>query len=252
MEALRFEGVEDLEHLAEENKFFEIFKLPYELQMFAIARLRYPDLMDFCKLGRTTPSKKVAKICGDNYFWEIKTKRDFSARFPETESRYPIYTTDWKSEYIYYLKELETDLVTAMKNNNIELFYELLEFGIDPSVEDNKAIRWASFQGNTEIVKMLLEDPRVDPSAENNWAIQSASIHGHTEVVRLLLEDPRVDPSANNNQAIIIASLKEYKDIVKLLLEDERMVLSADEKDRVDRGPFKPSVQPFNRSTVQP
>ncbi len=230
MEYLTFEDVENLEHLAEENKFFEIFELPYELQMFAIARLRYPDLIEFCKLGRTTPSKKVAKICEDDYFWEIKTKRDFSARFPEVKSDYPTHTTDWKSEYKYYLVELEHDLITAARNNEVELTKELLEFGVDPSADDNGAISWASRNGHTSIVKLLLEDPRVNPSANNNEAIRLASEDGHTSTVKVLLEDPRIDPSASNNYAIRWALRNIHVDIVKMLLEDERIDLSADDK----------------------
>jgi hypothetical protein len=43
---------------------------------------------------------------------------------------------------------------------------------------------------------MLLGDSRVEPSADDNWAIEEAAENGHTEVVRLLLNDPRVDRSA--------------------------------------------------------
>ena len=45
----------------------------------------------------------------------------------------------------------------------------------------------------------ILSDSRVDPSAENNYAIKLASHFGHQEVVKLLLSDARVDPSARNN-----------------------------------------------------
>ena len=46
-----------------------------------------------------------------------------------------------------------------------------------------------------EVVKLLLQDPRVDPSYQNNYAIILASENGHVEVVKLLLQDPRVDPN---------------------------------------------------------
>ena len=50
-----------------------------------------------------------------------------------------------------------------------------------------------------EVVKLLLTDKRVNPSANNNFAIRWASRNGHTKVVKLLLADERVDPSANDN-----------------------------------------------------
>ena len=46
----------------------------------------------------------------------------------------------------------------------------------------------ASENGHTEVVKLLLADPRVDPAAGNNWAIRFASENGHTEIVKLLLD----------------------------------------------------------------
>ena len=46
-----------------------------------------------------------------------------------------------------------------------------------------------------EVVQELLKDKRVDPSANNNYAIRWASEKGHLEVVQELLKDNRVDPS---------------------------------------------------------
>jgi hypothetical protein len=68
----------------------------------------------------------------------------------------------------------------------------------------------ASKNGHIEVVKLLLNHPKVDPSAVNNYgmnsidliivlAIRLASEKGHIEVVKLLLNHPKVDPSANNN-----------------------------------------------------
>ena len=94
---------------------------------------------------------------------------------------------------------------------------------VDPSENDNWAIRIASQNGYVEIVRLLLADPRVDPFATNNWAIRYASENGHIEVVRLLLEDSRVDPSDQNNYAIRCASLNRHLGVVRLLLTDYRV-----------------------------
>jgi hypothetical protein len=56
--------------------------------------------------------------------------------------------------------------------------------------------------GHLFIVERLLADPRVDPSADNNCAIRWASSKGHLAIVERLLADPRVDPVAGNNAAI--------------------------------------------------
>ena len=66
---------------------------------------------------------------------------------------------------------------------------------VDPSADEQYAIRWASGNGHLPVVERLFQDPRVDPSAEKQSAIRSASQNGHVEVIRFLLHDPRVDPS---------------------------------------------------------
>ena len=49
----------------------------------------------------------------------------------------------------------------------------------------------ASTFGKSDIVKLLLADPRVDPPEDNNDAIIRASYFGNSEVVKLLLADDR-------------------------------------------------------------
>ena len=69
---------------------------------------------------------------------------------------------------------------------------------------------------------MLLLDPRVDPSAQNNKAIRIASENGHIEVVEILLKDPRVDPSVKNNKAARRARLYGHLAVATRLLRDPR------------------------------
>jgi ankyrin repeat protein len=92
-----------------------------------------------------------------------------------------------------------------------------LENGLDTSLSNNKPIKYASSNGYTETVRLLLSDPRVNPAIENNYPIGMASNGGHTEVVKLLLNNPHVDPSDDDNYAIIIAAEKGHFEIVKLL-----------------------------------
>ena len=82
-----------------------------------------------------------------------------------------------------------------------------------------------------EKVKLLLSDPRVNPSVNNNFAIQYASGNDILEVVKLLLSDPRVDPSDYNNAAIRSASKNDHIEIVKLLLFDPRVNSTFDWRD---------------------
>jgi hypothetical protein len=80
-------------------------------------------------------------------------------------------------------------LCWAINNDQILAVNSLLKDPrIDPSVNENYAIRYASDNGYKEIVEVLLQDRRVDPAAQNNCAIRWSSCHGHLEIVALLLQ----------------------------------------------------------------
>jgi ankyrin repeat protein len=114
-------------------------------------------------------------------------------------------------------ERLESAIRFASGYGNVEVVKLLLnDPRVDPSAHDNYAIRWASRNGHVEVVKLLLNDPRVDPSADNNCAIRWASRNGHVEVVKLLLNYPRVDPSAYNNDAMRCAPENGHAEVVKL------------------------------------
>ena len=120
--------------------------------------------------------------------------------------------------------------------NNLWLIDKLItNFKVDPSNDDNCAIRCVSCHGRLAIVNRLLQDSRVDPSADDNYAIRKASENGHVEVVERLLLDPRdcakaqstsglsqtrVDPSDCDNYAICTASTNGHAKVVERLLED--------------------------------
>ena len=108
--------------------------------------------------------------------------------------------------------------IIDLNTENFEAVRLLLQDNrVDPSADNNYAIRKASENGHTEIVKLLLQDYRVNPADVNNYAICSTSLNGHTEIVKLLLQDNRVN-SSNLNGVIVWASGKNHTEIVKLLI----------------------------------
>ncbi len=125
--------------------------------------------------------------------------------------------SNWKLIYDNLIEDFEGKVnLKEAQMGNTHLIHE------QSSLFGSKALIASSKKNHTEVVKILLADPRVNPSAEDNDAIKSASTNGHAEVVKLLLDDGRANPSANNNYAIIIASRYNHPEVVKLLLEDER------------------------------
>lgn len=94
---------------------------------------------------------------------------------------------------------------------------------LDPSVNDNIVIRWASKKGHDKEVERVLKDERVDPTVRGNYPIRRASANGYHKVVRILLKDERVDPTAGSNEPIKMACINEHCKVMNLLLEDKRV-----------------------------
>lgn len=57
---------------------------------------------------------------------------------------------------------------------------------------DNRALVLACQHDDVQTVELLLEDERFDPTIDNNDALRTASEHRRSEVVHLLIRDPRV------------------------------------------------------------
>jgi hypothetical protein len=81
----------------------------------------------------------------------------------------------------------------------------------------------AARDGHIAVVERLLQDERVDPSADNNYAVRLAARDGHIAVVERLLQDERVDPSAGDNYAVRWAAENGHLAVVERLLEDDRV-----------------------------
>ena len=64
-------------------------------------------------------------------------------------------------------------------------------------------------------ISKILEHPKIDPSVNGNSAIKIAIALGDIELVKLLLEDPRVDK--NSNDVIEFANKKGNEEIIKLI-----------------------------------
>ena len=77
--------------------------------------------------------------------------------------------------------------------------------------------------GDIPKIISLLQNPDINPSMNNNASIRYATAYNQTEVVRLLLLDSRVNAADCNNHAIKLACENDYTEIVKLLLSDCRV-----------------------------
>ena len=207
--------------------------LPKDMMDELVNKLEGKDLIHMCSI-----SNRLRAICDDK-FWSMKIKQllldEKNVDPEELKAIFKINNLKLLYYYLYRRDQLKIPLDTksklfidAVRVGNTEVVKLLLEDPrINPADDNNLAIGLASQNGYIEIVKLLLKDPRVDPSADEDYAIRMSSERGKTEVVRLLLKDDRVDPSAYNNWAIRWAIHERNTEVARLLLEDRRVDPSA-------------------------
>ena len=80
----------------------------------------------------------------------------------ELMDEYGEYLKPYSKEYIKTKINLN-DITEVSEYGLLDQVKKLINQGVDPSVNNNDAIYLASKNGHTEVVKLLLNDPRVDP-----------------------------------------------------------------------------------------
>ena len=95
------------------------------------------------------------------------------------------------------LKKLKIDLFTilqlACEHNSVICVSELLEeYGVDPSAENNLAIRLAVQHSKLEVVNVLLKDSRINPQTALHLAFSVPCNYRSKNVLKRLASDPRV------------------------------------------------------------
>lgn len=102
----------------------------------------------------------------------------------------------------------------ACRKGDVELVKILvLDGNVEPNINDDCAIRWASFYGHVKVVEFLLEDMRVDPSSKNNWAFEKAMLAQNFKTALRLLSDKRVARRCHSENTF--AFLFAYTDLCK-------------------------------------
>ena len=93
----------------------------------------------------------------------------------------------WKSDKVF--------LHPRKKLWTTNMFKKLIKEGADPKANNSQALRYASYNGHLDIVKLLI--PLSDPKADDSEALRYASRYGHLDIVKLLI--PLSDPKAVEN-----------------------------------------------------
>jgi ankyrin repeat protein len=111
----------------------------------------------------------------------------------------------------------EKMLIEACEHGLIKVVEALIKSEVDVTINDNFAIRWASYNGQDTIVQLLI-DVGADCTTCNNEAIRWASKNGHLKVVDILIANG-ADVTADCNEAIRKASMNGHLEIVRSLIK---------------------------------
>lgn len=111
-----------------------------------------------------------------------------------------------------------------IKYGRTEILKLLLEIPkVDPTVLENLPLLLTKYYGHLDTMFVLLNDALVDPSCRNNLMLMIWAAHnGLTDLVKFLLKDDRVDPSAKMIDAVFLACNSNHSEVVKLLMHDAR------------------------------
>ncbi|MDJ0597039.1 MAG: ankyrin repeat domain-containing protein [Pleurocapsa sp. MO_226.B13] len=123
---------------------------------------------------------------------------------------------------------MKTNLVYAVKHNDLELAKELITKGADVNQKDssgNSLLIVSSADGNAEIVQLLLESGAALSAVDANMkatALHAAAYLGHPEVMKLLIKqgiDLNIQGPYNGYTALHDAVLRNNTEGVKILVE---------------------------------
>ena len=127
------------------------------------------------------------------------------------------------------------ELIDAVEQGDVKKIKQLLDAGIDPNSEDDDTVYTilytATESGNTEIVKLLLEngadvDAVVDYGQQDGTPLIKASFDGHAKIAEILLEAGADIEATNDNMfefepgptALFYATSNGHADVVRILL----------------------------------
>ena len=192
--------------------------LPHEIRGLIVSKCDISTLSQYFKTAKWTREE----LRDNEWFWEIKTREDFSGLW-EIE----IQPEGWKSTYVYYRNKGGNEFLNCLYNDNIKRVQKLLGVGISPNFRftfengfsrhhsrRDTVLIGASLYGNLKIVEELLKSG-ANPNLQNLdglTALITASDQGYRDIIQLLLKG-----GANLNlqngkgeTALMMASMRGY------------------------------------------
>lgn len=129
----------------------------------------------------------------------------------------PLTDKDKAKKIVMSQFDLEEQFITAVQGGDWSYAGKLMRRGVDVTVRDNIAVKYAAEQGRTDVVEALL-DKGADLHASDDLPLRDAAQNGHLKTVKLLI-DRGADIAAEDNEALRNAAEKGHTDVARVLLE---------------------------------
>jgi hypothetical protein len=200
---------------------YQVRRLPADIDLlYILAEQNCPDLIDL--VMRNLPCQRSQNGRYGNPIFAAIVKDNRQAF--EALTKIDRQMQNYGCEFPYPSKEISSFLMKHGKPELIYRFLSVYRVDVTSTLKSGKTmLSWASLQGHTQIVKLLL-DKGADVNAQGGYmgnALQAASGEGHEQVVKLLL-DKGADVNAqggNYDNALQAASEGGHEQVIKLLLD---------------------------------
>lgn len=183
------------------------------LDSIILNKLDDKDLVNLCQTNR-----QGNDLCNDQSFWLNRIMVKFPYLSLDLLKEYKGDRT-WSQYYINDLRKInkfnKTQYIES-KKGRIDQILVAINKG-DKNKDTIYALSWASYYGNLNVVKYLVENG-VDLRAENDYSVRAASQNGRLKVVKYLVENG-ADFRAENDYSVRAANRLGYIGVVDYLVE---------------------------------
>jgi ankyrin repeat protein len=199
------------------------FELPERVMYHAVKYGRIEIVKLLLQDKRINPSAWFLYVASNNGHIEIVKLLLQDPRIDPSADKYAAFKVAVMNNNFEIVKllfnknaKLGGSIIIASESGYYEIVEFLLKYDID-SEDLSYAVVIATKNNHVEIVKLLLQDDRVDPSYDQNDAMRKAYYHGNLEIMKLLLNHPMVRKTYLKEAKRILESTEADEEERKLL-----------------------------------